>query len=221
MTPYYSDDLVTIYHGDCRAQLPPPGDVLMTDPPYGIGYSPGVGGRGFRSKGGQPIGKNWTGKDIVRGDDTPFDPAPWLDYRRVVLFGANHYADRLPSASEWVVWDKRDGLPSNDFADCELIWTNGGGPARVWSHRWMGLMRDSERGEPRLHPTQKPVSLLRWLVERYSASGDVIVDPFMGSGTTLVAAKHLNRRAIGIEIEERYCEIAATRCSQEVLGLAV
>lgn len=220
MTPYYEDESVTIYHGDCREMLPQLlASSLITDPPYGIKYSPGGGGRGFRSRSGKPIGKNWAAKDIVRGDNTPFDPAPLLAFPTVVLFGANHYAERLPSSSEWVVWDKRDGLPSNDFADCELIWTNRSGPARLWSHRWMGLMRDSERGEPRLHPTQKPLVLMRWLVERYSEGSGTILDPYMGSGTTLRAAKDCGRKSVGIELEEQYCEVAARRMAQEVLAL--
>jgi site-specific DNA-methyltransferase (adenine-specific) len=113
------------------------------------------------------------------------------------------------------VWDKRDGLTSNDFADCELIYTNLSGVARLFSHRWSGALRDSERGEARVHPTQKPLVLMRWLIELTVA--ETILDPYMGSGTTLRAAKDLGRKAIGIEIEERYCEIAANRLRQEVL----
>jgi site-specific DNA-methyltransferase (adenine-specific)/modification methylase len=152
----------------------------------------------------------------VAGDDKPFDPSLILGWKMpTVLFGANHYADRLPASPSWMVWDKRDGLGSNDSADCELAWTNLGGPARLFRLRWSGMLRDAERGES-YHPTQKPVSLMVWVLQRTTGT---ILDPFMGSGSTLVAAKSLGRRSIGIEIEERYCEIAAQRCSQEVLGL--
>jgi site-specific DNA-methyltransferase (adenine-specific) len=217
VTPYYEDVSVTIYHGNCREIMPElvlDVQVVVTDPPYGIRYSPS-----------QNSAKAWgdktfVGETVVRGDDEPFDPTPLLAFPAVVLFGANHYADQLPSSPSWIVWDKRDGMTSNDFADCELVWTNLPGVARVFRHQWNGALRASERGEPRLHPTQKPLSLLRWIVGRCPEGR--ILDPYMGSGTTLRAAKDLGRRAIGIEIEERYCEIAATRCAQEVFdfGLA-
>ncbi len=210
--PYYDDGAVTIYHGDCREILPGiEAAVLVTDPPYGIRYSPS-------ENSGKAWGnKTFVGTSVVAGDDEPFDPRPLLRFPAVVLFGANHYADKLPPSPSWLVWDKRDGLTSNDFADCELVWTNLPGVARLFSHRWSGAMRASEHGEPRLHPTQKPLILMRWLLARCPSG--LIVDPFMGSGTTLRAAKDLGRKAIGIEIEERYCEIAARRCAQEVLDL--
>lgn len=212
MTPYYQDGTVTIYHGDCRELLPQlRADVLVADPPYGIHYSPRGGGRGWTAK-------TFTGRDLVQGDDQPFDPLPLLTVApAAVLFGANHYASRLPASPSWLVWDKRDGLVSNDFADCELAWSNLGGPARLYRHRWSGALRDSERGTPRVHPTQKPLSLMTWVLELCPPG--TVIDPYMGSGTTLVAAKNLGRRAIGVELEERYCEIAARRCAQEVLPL--
>jgi site-specific DNA-methyltransferase (adenine-specific) len=221
VTPYYSDDLVTIYHGDCREWMPE-ADVIVTDPPYGIAYAPSGGGRGFRGDPKAPrIHKTWANEGVVvRGDSEPFDPAFILSLGLpTVMWGGNHFASRLPDASRWLIWDKRDGNPSNDFADAEMAWTNLGGPARLYSHRWQGLVRDSQRGERRHHPTEKPVSVMSWALG--GCPEGVVLDPFMGSGSTLVAAKRIGRRSIGIEIEERYCEIAATRCSQEVLGLAV
>jgi site-specific DNA-methyltransferase (adenine-specific)/modification methylase len=216
MTPYYERGGITIYHGDAAEALPAIDArsvaLLLTDPPYGISYSPAAGGAGWGPK-------TFTGKDLVRGDDKPFDPAPLLRFPRLVLFGGNHYADRLPASPSWIVWDKRDGHPSNDFADCELIWTNLGGVARVYRHLWNGAFRASEKGIRRQHPTQKPLAILRWLITEYTAEGDLILDPYVGSGTTLRAAKDLARKAIGIEIEERYCEIAANRLAQEVLPL--
>jgi len=208
MKPYYSHAGITIYHGDCREILPHvKADCVVTDPPYGIGE------RTDRlSKGRSVLAWN---RDYppVHGDDAPFDPTPWLAWP-AILWGANHYASRLPDSATWLVWDKRDGNPSNDNADCEMAWSNVGGPARLFSHHWQGMIRASERREPRQHPTQKPVALMRWCLG-FVPDG-TILDPFMGSGTTLVAAKLEGRRAIGIEIEERYCEIAAKRLAQEV-----
>jgi site-specific DNA-methyltransferase (adenine-specific) len=157
----------------------------------------------------------------VVGDDQPFDPNPLLALGLpTVLWGANHYADRLPPSPSWFVWDKRIDLGSNDSADCEMAWTNIGGPARMFRHRWQGMLRDSERGDS-YHPTQKPVALMLWVLCKIPVPKVrfVTLDPYMGGGATLVAAKSLGFKAVGIEIEERYCEIAANRCRQEVLGL--
>jgi site-specific DNA-methyltransferase (adenine-specific) len=215
LRPYYEDSSCTIYHGDCAEIMESVWfgvDVLVTDPPYGIRYSPSQNS----AKAWGP--KTFVGDTVVAGDDRPFDPRPLLHFPAVVLFGANHYADKLPPSASWLVWDKRDGLASNDFADCELAWTNLSGVARVFRHRWSGALRASERGVPRVHPTQKPIVLMQWVLGLCPAG--LVLDPYMGSGTTLRAAKDTGRRAIGIEIDESYCEIAAKRLSQEVLALA-
>lgn len=222
MTPYYSEDGITIYHGDCRDLLPdvaPPSriDLLLTDPPYGIAER-----TDRRSKRRSALAAA-IDFPAVAGDDVPFDPTHLFGYRRSVLFGANYYADRLPTSSSWLVWDKVDGLTSkrevgfNDNADVELAWTNIGGPARMFRHRWMGIMKASERTERRRHPTQKPVALMARIIRW--AGGDVILDPYMGSGSSLVAAAALGLAGIGIELEERYCEVAANRLSQCTLQL--
>jgi site-specific DNA-methyltransferase (adenine-specific) len=219
VTPYYADDLVTIYHGDCRemdlAALG--GGVVVTDPPYGIGWNT-LGGSSGRS-----------GQDFpaMVGDQEAFDPALILSLGLpTVLFGANHYADSLPPSSSWVVWDKRPTMASTDQADCEMAWTNLGGPARMFRMTWNGghteiyiNAGEQANGKRRYHPTQKPLAVMRFVIQRCPEG--TVLDPFMGSGSTLVAAKSLGRRSIGIEIEERYCEIAAQRCSQEVLGLVL
>jgi site-specific DNA-methyltransferase (adenine-specific) len=215
-TPYYQDDSCTIYHGDCREMLADLWfgvDLLVADPPYGV-YE--LCSRTQRAR-------LATGYDFpqVFGDSEPFDPAPLLHFRRAVLFGANHYADKLPPSPSWIVWDKRDGGTADVNADCELAWTNLGGPARLFTHKWRGMIKASERNERRQHPTQKPVALMEWILNRWTHPGELILDPYMGSGPVLKAAKNLGRRVIGIEIEERYCEIAAKRLAQEVLPLEV
>jgi len=199
-------DGVTLYCGDCREILPTLGkvDAVVTDPPYGIAYSHGTGG-------GKLARSTQFDHHPIRGDDEPFDPAPWLRFPRVVLFGANHFANKLPVSSNWLVWDKRDSICSNDQADCKMAWTNLSGPARLTRHLWNGMLKASERGEVRVHPTQKPVAVMEWTLRQTTADGETILDPFMGSGTTGVAAVKLGRQFIGIEIEPRYFDIACKR----------
>lgn len=232
LTPYYQESGITIYHGDCRELLPSidPADVslVLSDPPYGVSERTDRGTKG-RGTGGKGLTSAVTcgAYDFppVYGDDKPFDPSHLLRFPRLILFGANHYADRLPPSPTWIVWDKLDGIEGkreigfDDNADCELAWSNCGGPARLIPHRWKGLLRRDELRHPKWHPTQKPVLLMAKLITIYGTGQGEILDPYMGSGTTLRAAKDLNRRAIGIEVEERYCEIAAKRLAQEVLAL--
>ena len=235
MTPYYDDgNGIVIYHGDCREVLPglAPESVslVLTDPPYGVAERTDRGSKGRGAPfGGRSARGAWAFAHAfppVYGDDEPFDPSHLLRFKRLVLWGGNHYADRLPPSASWIVWDKLGGLSSakrlvglDDNADVEMAWTNLGGPARLVPHRWKGLLRDSEKGEPRVHPTQKPVPLMAFVISWRTDPGDLILDPYMGSGPVLRAAKDLGRKAIGIEIEEKYCEIAAKRLGQEVLAL--
>lgn len=208
MTPYYQDSHVTLYHGDCREILPTLPDValLLTDPPYGISYSPSGGGRGAF---GKPVFKKFTGKDVVFGDDSAFDPAHLLGIAPLaILWGANHYASRLPEETAWLVWDKREAESTLTFSDCEMAWTNLGGPARIFRHMWNGVAKASEVGESRYHPTQKPLALMRWCLQR-AGNPQTVVDPYAGSGTTLIAAKDAGVQSIGIEIHEPYCELIA------------
>ena len=228
MTPYYQQDGVTIYHGDCREIVPslPVAELLISDPPYGMNERTM---RASAGRGKTPDSRNFRyvqSRDwpAVHGDNEPFDPSPWLGYRKVVLFGGIHFADRLPPSRAWIVWDKRDGTASDDNADCDFAWTNLRGPARLYSQLWRGICRSGEENVSTsgglVHPTQKPVALMRWVIARCKpAAGDVILDPFMGSGTTLVAAKRSGVRSIGIEINEHYCEIAVKRLQQGALPL--
>jgi DNA modification methylase len=205
MKPYYQDDSVTIYHGDALEILPVTTcDVVLTDPPYGIGAHRMTLGNGRRR-----IDRGDRDWDAVSPD---LEPLLALGVP-AIIWGGNYHG--LPASRCWLVWDK--GTGDNDYADCELAWTNINGVVKRYYRLWVGT-HARERTEMRLHPTQKPVELMRWCLGFLPAG--VVLDPYMGSGTTLVAAKDLGRRAIGIEIEERYCEIAARRCSQEVLGLS-
>lgn len=206
---YYEHAGITIYHGDCREIIDLlEFDVVVTDPPYGINHPTNYGARG-RSK-----LASCRDYPPVFEYDRRFDPSPWIQ-KPAALFGANYYADKLPPSSGWLAWDKLrpDDL---DQARAELAWTNFVKGVRVFPFLWNGMMRASD--EALEHPTQKPVALMRWILSLKWTPEGTVLDPFMGSGTTLRAAKDLGRKAIGIEIEERYCEIAAKRLSQEVLA---
>jgi site-specific DNA-methyltransferase (adenine-specific) len=201
---------VTLYLGDCLEVLPTLTgiDALISDPPYGISFVHGAGGDGIG--GGKYVSK-FNGV-AIHGDDRPFDPLPLLAVAPVtVLFGANHFADKLPAASKWLIWDKRKGFTRNDFADCEIAWTNQKGVARLLSHYWNGMMRDSEKGVPRVHPTQKPIAVMEWVLQETTQPGQHVLDPYMGSAATGIAAVKLGRRFTGVEIDPGYFDVACSR----------
>lgn len=180
--------------------------ALISDPPYGINLNTNYA-----------TAKRNCRRDFPRivGDDRPFDPAPFLGFPIVVLFGANHFASRLPDSSGWIVWFKRyDARDRNDQADCELAWTNRKFPARVIHHVWNGFVRQSERDVVREHPTQKPVAVMQQIIEMLTEPGAVVFDPFLGSGTTAVAAKRAGRHFLGVEISPEYCAIARRRVAE-------
>jgi DNA modification methylase len=219
MTPYYQDKFCTIYHGDCRDILPTLDlvDLVLTDPPYGVKRDKGFGGfEGFGGF-GKPIARKRFEDDDWDNDRPPAELliAAASAGKLAIIWGGNFFADLLPRSTHWISWDKLQTMP--DFGDCELAWTSS--PRKSVTKvviEWNGLL-GKERGT-RQHPTQKPLALMSWCVNKYSEPTDTVLDPFMGSGTTLRAAKDLGRKAIGIEIEEKYCEIAAKRLSQEVLN---
>jgi site-specific DNA-methyltransferase (adenine-specific)/modification methylase len=197
---------VTLYLGDCREILPDLGkvDAVVTDPPYGIGYSKGSGGKGKH---------HVRNIEAIEGDTEPFDPAPFLDFEEVILWGGNHYASRLPHGC-WLAWDKLAGMEAFDsFSDVEFAWQKGRGKDRIFSHLWKGICKASEKGggKERWCPTQKPVDLMRWCIKLLPPTATLILDPFMGSGTTGVAAVKLGRKFIGIEIVPKYFEVACRR----------
>lgn len=200
MKPYYERDGIVIYHGDSQEILPvlPKFDLLLTDPPYGIGFA------GTLTK--------WSRDNLLREKKNWDDEAPKLDLLldlkiTTMIWGGNHFA--LPPSRGWLVWVKPTRLPS--YGDAELCWTNIEMPVR---HK----MHDGCNREKLNHPTQKPLDLIKWCFS-FSPQSSHILDPFMGSGTTLRAAKDLGKKAVGIETVEEYCEMAANRLSQEVLGL--
>ena len=199
----------TLYLGDCLTILPElQAEAVISDPPYGIGYSPSGGGKGAF---GKPVYKRFTGRDVVRGDDRPFDPIHLLGIApKTILWGANHYADKLPASPSWLIWDKREAESTLKFADCEMAWTNLGGQARIFRHLWNGVAKASEVGEPRVHPTQKPIALMTWCIKQAGTPASIL-DPYMGSGTTGIAAVKAGASFIGVEIDPSHFATACQR----------
>lgn len=212
MNPVIIGD-ATLYLGDCMDVLPtlPKVDACITDPPYGIGES--SANHKSRST-SSPKWKRPTPIDYGSSnwDDVPCSPEQLAIIRscseKQIIFGGNYF--ELPPAKCWLVWDKLNG--DNDFADCELAWTNLDKAVRRIQFRWNGMIRQNgeRRGD---HPTQKPLGVMRWCIDQ---AGDVqtILDPFMGSGTTGVACIQLGRKFIGIEREPKYFDIACRRIEQ-------
>lgn len=210
LTPYYDEGGIQIFHGDCREVLPllDPVDLVLTDPPYGIAsiWTGGFSARHGWARAGvqKELRNSWDGQAPDREALERCIAAG----RYAVIWGGNYFD--LPPSRGWLVWNK----PERGFtlAEAELAWTNRDAVIRV---------ADLPRSDPnREHPTQKPIKLMRWCLSLFPAA-QTVLDPFMGSGTTLRAAKDLGRKAIGIEIEERYCDLAARRLQQSVLPLEI
>ena len=182
-------------------------DLIITDPPYGKKADKGTNGFGC-SKNRRYIG-GWD-NDIPK-------PEVFAEMFRVaknlIIFGGNYFTKYLPPSSGWVFWDKKGDIQfKNPFADGELIFTTFNKPLKKIVFRQQGFITDSK--DKRYHPTQKPTELLCMLIEIYSKPGDIILDPFLGSGTTAIAAQKLNRNYLGYEINEQYFEIACNRLDE-------
>ncbi len=219
MNPYYEDEAVTIYHADYREVLPSlvGVDFVLSDPPYGISWN--TDSTRF-TKGNTPLrGPGRSNWGAVKGDSTAFDPSPWVNFPSVILWGANHFAQGMQPGT-WLVWMKKlPELFGTFLSNCELAWMNKGHGVYAHYRPFPPASRIREGGQSKLlHPTQKPLTLMKWCLD-FFPDAQIILDPFMGSGTTLRAAKDLGRKAVGIEIEERYCEVAVKRMSQSVLSL--
>jgi len=210
--------VATLYLGDCYellAQGKLKTDALVSDPPYGINFIHGGGGGGASMiPGGYP-----SSKPIV-GDDKPFDPMPWINAsggKAIVLFGADHYKTRLPEGGRFMVWDKSCGQGSAAmFCDAEFIWTNRKNARSIYRHFWMGATRKADT-KKKVHVSQKPVALMAWCIETARIGvGKVVLDPFMGSGSTGVACMQTGRKFIGCEIDAEYFLIACQRIEEEL-----
>lgn len=186
-------------------------DAVITDPPYGIKRDKGF--EGFEGFGGfgKPIARKvYSGDwDNERPSKECFDNVRRIGNKSIV-FGGNFFADLLPVGNHWLVWDKLNTMPT--FGDCELIWTDiKRNSVKKYKHEYNGLIG---REKERYHATQKPVRLMQLIIKDYTKEGDTIFDPFMGSGTTGVAAVNLGRNFIGCELNPEYFAIADRRIKQ-------
>ena len=197
---------VKLILGDCLQVLPTldAADAAVFDPPYGIGEN---------------NHRNMSRANLAAAND--YGHFTWDNERanpetirmvlqmtkEQVIFGGNYYADILPPSSSWIVWDKQNG--HNDFADCELAWTSHRRTVRIFRYMWNGMIK--AKPEKRYHPTQKPLALMKWVIENYTNPGDIVLDPYMGVGTTGLACVELGRHFVGIEIDETYFNIAQQR----------
>jgi len=195
---------------------------IITDPPYGIQ----INKMGFTTnlKGGIAKRNDYRGKaewDDRRIDKIYFDLMFKVSENQII-FGGNYYTDILPPTGSWLVWDKKvHDKYRNDFADCELAWVSKG-VARIFRWLWHGFLQQNMKNkEKRFHPTQKPVGLFIQIVSFYTKENDLVLDPFLGSGTTAIACEKLGRRWIGIEIDSEYCKIAKQRILKEVKQLEI
>jgi site-specific DNA-methyltransferase (adenine-specific)/modification methylase len=225
----FHDGRAVLYLGDCIELLKAgklAADAVVSDPPYGIAYkhSGGVNRSAVATLPVELLVKLEANRERapIVGDDRPFDPAPWLAHcHKIALMGADHFSTRLPQG-RWLAWDKHLGIgPDANFSDAEFAWVRGGNPRRnMYRHLWSGgLMIDkSKEGMPggqmskRAHVSQKPIGLMRHLIQSLKLRpGSVILDPYMGSGSTGCAALQLGHKFVGVEIEERHFNTACDR----------
>lgn len=193
----------TLYLGDCLTMLDGlRADAIVSDPPYGAGYVSGPNS----SRSISTTGKRF--REAVTNDDRPFQPAPFMRFQEVIFTGAQYFYDRLPAGGSLHVWDKRGDYKALDQSDADIVWRRSAGPSRTFHCVWRGICRDVEFHDAIDHPTQKPVALMDWLCRMTIGT---VLDPYMGSGTTGVACAGLKRPFVGVEIEQKYFDIACQR----------
>ena len=192
------------------------GGLLLTDPPYGIN----IVGKVDKVTGKGQIGSGGKKYSPIVGDATTetamkiYRLSQEINIKKTILWGGNYFTDFLPSSPCWIIWDKRVESISNNFADCEIAWTSFTAPARIYRQVWNGYTREGKRaveGVTRVHPTQKPVGLFAFCINNYSDPEEVILDLFLGSGSSIIAAEQLGRICYGMEIDPLYCDVVCKR----------
>ena len=206
-------------------------DMVLTDPPYGISIVSGggkVGGGGAfggkkNEKKGTIGGSNRVEAGIyapVAGDESinvaveAIQVIATLNARVQIIWGGNYYSAHLPNSSCWIVWDKQN---TGNFADAELAWTNQKTAVRIFAHMWNGMVKASEHGQKRVHPTQKPIALFEWCIKQYGSDCETVLDLFGGSGSSLMACETQKKAGYIMELSPAYCDVIVKRW-QEFTG---
>lgn len=188
-------------------------DMVLTDPPYGINEKGDRSNRGGLGKGGLAKACKYESfiDDSIEYAVKAFKLCEYIPIQ--VWWGANYYAHHIPQSNNWLVWDKRVEEKQRDTqSDCELAWVkNNHSSVRIFRHLWKGMMKDSERGQSRVHPTQKPIELMAHCIKSYAPDSKIVLDLFGGSGSTLIAAENLNRKCLMMELDTQYCEVICRR----------
>lgn len=184
-------------------------ELAIVDPPYGIGEDGAKNhSRSKATKAKMYTAKNW---------DSSAPPKEYFDEllrvsKNTIIWGANHFIENIPNQNSpsWIVWDKQNG--DNDFADCELAWTNHKMAVRKFEFRWAGMLQgDMKNKEIRIHPTQKPVALYKWILDKYAKQGDKILDTHLGSGSIAIACHDYGFELTACELDKEYYDKAIER----------
>jgi site-specific DNA-methyltransferase (adenine-specific) len=192
-------------------------DLAIVDPPYGIGED---GSKNY-TRGKLGIAKNYksfAGNDISAPDINYFNELLRVSKNQIV-WGANHFINNIPyNSSCWIVWDKDNG--ENDFADAELAYTSFKSAVRIFKFRWNGMLQQNMRNkEQRIHPTQKPVALYKWLLQNYAKQGDKILDTHLGSGSSRIAAYEMGFDFTAFELDKEYFDAQEKRYMAHIAQL--
>lgn len=192
-------------------------DLAIVDPPYGIGEN----GNKNHTRSRLAIAKNYKafeGEDLKPPNEEYFKELMRVS-KNQIIWGANHFISKIPyDSSCWIVWDKDNG--ESDFADCELAWTSFNSAVRRFKYRWQGMLQqDMKNKEYRIHPTQKPIALYEWILNRYAKEGDTILDTHVGSASSLIACYNTNHNYVGFEMSEHYYNLSKKRIETETLQL--
>lgn len=192
-------------------------DLAIVDPPYGIGED------GSNNASRSKLAKAKDYKPFAGNDKSAPDKDYWFHLLRVsknqIVFGANHFISKIPLDSPcWIIWDKNNG--DNDFADCELAWTSFKTAARKFKYTWNGMLQeDMKNKENRIHPTQKPVALYKWLLHNYAKQGNKILDTHLGSGSSAIAAHYGGFDFVGCELDKGYYDAACKRFKEQTMQI--